>query len=109
VNTACDAYKKMKREIIRRQDFDTVIETEAAPVDTAKEVIQKEERALNQKRLEALLNKLSLEHRTCIVLREIQGLSYQEISRVLNINLNTVRSRLKRAREALLAYSGGGR
>ena len=109
VNSSLDAYKRMKRETSRRLDFETVIETEAAPVDTAKEVIQKEERALNQARLEVLLNKLSLEHRTCIVLREIQGLSYQEISRALNINLNTVRSRLKRAREALLAYSGGGR
>jgi len=38
------------------------------------------------------------------VLREIEGLSYEEISTVLGININTVRSRLKRARLALLAY-----
>jgi DNA-directed RNA polymerase specialized sigma24 family protein len=36
-------------------------------------------------------------------LREIEGLSYQQISEALKININTVRSRLKRAREALLA------
>ena len=105
VNTACDAYKKMKKDIVRREDFDTVIQTQPAPIDTAKEIVEKEERALNQKRLDSLLNRLNLNQRTCIILREIQGLSYQEMAQTLHINLNTVRTRLKRAREALLAYS----
>jgi RNA polymerase sigma-70 factor (ECF subfamily) len=105
VNTALDAYNRMKKEFIRRQDFDTVMDTVAAPIDTGKDIAEQEERALNQKRLEALLNKLNLDQRTCIILREIQGLSYQEIAQTLNINLNTVRTRLKRGREALLAYS----
>jgi len=108
VNTALNAYRRIAKEANRRHDFDTVIEKQAASRDTEKEIMQQEESVSNQKRLEALLNKLNLEQRTCIVLREIQGLSYQEISRILNINLNTVRSRLKRAREALLAYSSGG-
>ena len=109
VNTALNAHKKATRETDRRQDFETVIETQADPVDTGKQIARQEEAALEKARLEALLNKLNLDQRTCIVLREIEGLSYQEISRVLNINLNTVRSRLKRARETLLAYSGEGR
>ena len=108
VNTALNAYKKTARGLRGRQDFDTVIETQPAPDNTQQQVIQQEERLLNQARLEALLNKLNVAQRTCIVLREIQGLSYQEISRVLKINLNTVRSRLKRAREALMAHSAGG-
>jgi RNA polymerase sigma-70 factor (ECF subfamily) len=108
VNTALNAYKRIARETGRRQDFETVMETHAASEDTQGEIAQQEERALNQALLEALLSKLNVEQRTCIVLREIEGLSYQEISWVLNINLNTVRSRLKRAREALMAYSGGG-
>jgi len=37
------------------------------------------------------------------VLRNIEGLSYQEIADILKININTVRTRLKRAREKLLA------
>ncbi len=51
-----------------------------------------------------ILNHLSSEHRSCIVLREIEGLDYKEMAEVLNIPLNTVRTRLKRAREALRAY-----
>ena len=52
--------------------------------------------------LNALLIKLTPEQRTCIVLRNIEGLSYNEISQVLRISINAVRSRLKRAREKLM-------
>jgi RNA polymerase sigma factor (sigma-70 family) len=38
------------------------------------------------------------------VLRDIHELSYKEIAKTLNININTVRSRLKRARKKLLAF-----
>jgi RNA polymerase sigma-70 factor, ECF subfamily len=60
----------------------------------------------NQARLNMLLDKLSLEHKSCLVLREIEGLSYQEMAGALNIPVNTVRSRLKRARQALLVEAG---
>ncbi len=49
-----------------------------------------------------LLAKLSADYRACIVLREMQGLSYEEVAKALNININTVRTRLKRAREILM-------
>lgn len=50
-----------------------------------------------------LLDMLNPEQRACIVLRNIEGLSYEEIAQSLNTNINTVRSRLKRAREKLLS------
>ena len=50
-----------------------------------------------------MLSVLNPDQRACIVLRGIDGLSYREIAEVLNVNINTVRSRLKRAREILLA------
>lgn len=39
--------------------------------------------------------------RTIVVLREIQGLSYDEIANILNTNIGTVKSRLARARQRL--------
>ncbi|MFA6379211.1 MAG: RNA polymerase sigma factor [Candidatus Omnitrophota bacterium] len=48
-----------------------------------------------------LLSCLNLDQRACVVLRNVEGLSYEEIAKSLNININTVRSRLKRAREQM--------
>lgn len=53
--------------------------------------------------VEKLLGEITPDQRACVVLRNIEGLSYQEIARALNININTVRSRLKRAREKLVS------
>jgi RNA polymerase sigma-70 factor, ECF subfamily len=44
---------------------------------------------------------LSAEHRAIVLLRDYHGLDYEEIARVLEIELGTVASRLNRARESL--------
>jgi len=63
------------------------------------------ERALGQKhlaeRLRSALERLPFDQRTALVLREIDGLSYDEIGFSLGIAVGTVKSRLARAREAL--------
>ena len=53
--------------------------------------------------VEALLGSVDPDQRACLVLRNMQGLSYKEISDTLKVNINTVRSRLRRAREKLVA------
>ncbi len=52
-------------------------------------------------RVEAALREIPEAFRTVVVLREIEGFSYEEISDVLNVNLGTVKSRLTRGRAAL--------
>jgi RNA polymerase sigma-70 factor (ECF subfamily) len=47
------------------------------------------------------LETLPEELRTAITLREIEGLSYEEIAKVMNCPIGTVRSRIFRAREAV--------
>ncbi len=54
-------------------------------------------------RLQAALERLPFEQRTAIVLREIEGLSYDEIAFTLQLAVGTVKSRLTRARQALRA------
>jgi RNA polymerase sigma-70 factor, ECF subfamily len=49
----------------------------------------------------AVLKRLSEEHRQVIVLRELQGLSYEEIAETIGIPRGTVESRLHRARNEL--------
>jgi RNA polymerase sigma-70 factor (ECF subfamily) len=46
---------------------------------------------------------LSEDLRQAITLREIEGLSYEEISEVMNCPIGTVRSRIFRARDAIAA------
>ena len=51
--------------------------------------------------LAAMLATLSPEHREVIVLRELEGMSYQEMAEALDVPRGTVESRLHRAREEL--------
>jgi RNA polymerase sigma-70 factor (ECF subfamily) len=51
--------------------------------------------------LAVMLEGLSVEHRQVIVLREIEGLSYEEIAAALGVPRGTVESRLHRARAEL--------
>ncbi|MTW11172.1 sigma-70 family RNA polymerase sigma factor [Pseudoduganella eburnea] len=51
--------------------------------------------------IDAALEALPLELRTVIALREIEGLSYEEIAQIMECPLGTVRSRIFRAREAI--------
>lgn len=51
--------------------------------------------------IQRAIEELSENHREIIILRDIEDLEYEEISKVLDIPLGTVRSRLNRAREFL--------
>lgn len=51
--------------------------------------------------IKAALNALSEDLRTAITLRELEGMSYDEIAKVMNCPIGTVRSRIYRAREAI--------
>ncbi len=63
------------------------------------------EAELQGKEIAAVVNRamdaLPEDLRTAITLREIEGLSYEEISSVMNCPIGTVRSRIFRAREAI--------
>jgi len=63
------------------------------------------DRVLAQKelaeQLQRALERLPFEQRTAIVLREVDGLSYEEIADVMSCPIGTVRSRIFRAREAI--------
>ena len=48
--------------------------------------------------LQKCLNNLDNEFRNIIILRDIQELSYEEISKIVNVPLGTVKSRINRAR-----------
>ena len=54
-----------------------------------------------QRRVEEELRKLPEPYRTTLILRDLEDMSYEEISEVLEVSLGTVKSRLTRGRDAL--------
>ncbi|MEA3489381.1 MAG: RNA polymerase sigma factor [Candidatus Omnitrophota bacterium] len=98
-NKAINVYRKRSKERARTVAFDDAID--AGPVqETGTDLLEKEH---SQDLVRSMLNSLPDEQRACLVLKEIEGLKYEEIAETLNIKINTVRTRLKRAREKLIS------
>lgn len=98
---ALDHLRKRRRWFDRFRPFafgpaDSVIEPAAA--DSAREEADAADR---RERLDRALATLPPLHRTVLALREIQGLSYDEIARAVRIPAGTVMSRLYHARRLL--------
>lgn len=91
VNAALDI---VRRRPPRVGDLDPVWTAEADPAAVAA-------RRDVQRRVHQAIATLPAGQRAAVVLRDIQGLSYEEISRIQQVPLGTVRSRLARARESL--------
>jgi RNA polymerase sigma-70 factor, ECF subfamily len=98
VNTCLDYRKKARPK---------PLEDESA-VDSVPSGNPSPERLYQSKETGLLIEKALLglpeEFRAAIVLREIEGLSYQEISDVLHTSIGTVKSRISRAREELKEF-----
>jgi RNA polymerase sigma-70 factor (ECF subfamily) len=74
----------------------------ASPVDDA-------EGAVTRLDLDAALQSLPGDYRAAVVLRDVSGLSYEEIAVALDIPPGTVRSRIARGRAALIPLLAAGR
>ncbi len=84
----------------REAAFDPAAEL-ADPADTPEVVLQRVE---GEAVLATALAALPTELRECLVLRELEEMSYRDIARVTEVPIGTVMSRLFRAREALLRH-----
>jgi len=82
------------------EDPPAVVDRLADPAPRADVLLERTDLA---RIIQAELATLTPEHRIILVLRDIQGLSYDEISRMLDLELGTVRSRLHRARMEMKA------
>ncbi len=53
---------------------------------------------MHEKIIQREIDKLSVKFREVIILRDVQGLAYEEIAEIINVPLGTVKSRVNRAR-----------
>ncbi len=100
INTAVNLSKKWDRNRRREVSFDESEMAVAGRSGTDASVEKQDQDAY----IASLLNQLNEDQKVCLILRSIEGLSYAEIADVLNININTVRTRIKRGREKLLNF-----
>jgi len=98
VNMAINSAKKRAQTRNRTIEYDDALDSRGSECPLSAEE-QKEHFSVM---VDQALNSLTPEQRMCIVLREVEGLSYEEMAETLKINVNAVRSRLKRARERLI-------
>jgi RNA polymerase sigma-70 factor (ECF subfamily) len=107
VNTAKKALLDLKRdplvsENIRSPDDEgdetSRVENELSDGETPEAILASREIAAA---VNSAIEALSEDLRQAITLREIEGLSYEEIAEVMNCPIGTVRSRIFRAREAI--------
>ncbi|MES2787223.1 MAG: RNA polymerase sigma factor RpoE [Pseudomonadota bacterium] len=111
VNTAKKALVDMKRDptvsesALRGgggddEDETSAVENELTTSETPETVLAAKEIA---SAVNAAMEALPEELRQAVTLREIEGLSYEEIAEVMNCPIGTVRSRIFRARESISA------
>ena len=63
----------------------------------------------DMEQLDMALAALPIELRECLILCELERLSYKDIARVTGVPVGTVMSRLWRARQALMRFGAAGR
>jgi RNA polymerase sigma factor (sigma-70 family) len=78
------------------------------PVDPAWSPEEESMARDGERRIAAALLALPVRFREAVVLRDLEGLSYEEIATVLGVRTGTVRSRIARGRERLRAVLAGG-
>lgn len=99
MNTCLDELRRRKAR--RSTSLDTLLDSGWSPTDETdtpeRHAIQSEQR----RTLEHAIAELPEDMRAAVVLRDIQGLAYDEIASALNVNVGTVKSRISRGRERL--------
>ena len=98
VNTCIDMLRKRKPET----SLEVLSENGFDPEDTSVSVSGALEAAERRRKLREGILRLEEKDRTLIILRDVRGMAYDELSRVLRLPQGTVKSRLNRARGKLL-------
>jgi RNA polymerase sigma-70 factor (ECF subfamily) len=101
VNTAIS--HKRKQRVVLSIDAGRNGDSPAQPLDVSEYSRPGEamERAEEERRVQDALSRLSPEHRTVLILKDMEGQKYETMAEVLQVPIGTIRSRLHRARAEL--------
>ncbi|MDR0897586.1 MAG: sigma-70 family RNA polymerase sigma factor [Oscillospiraceae bacterium] len=100
-NTCLDALRR--RKVRAASSLDAMLDEGYAPPDTAADPLLHAEASARKQALEAGIAALPDDMRAALVLRDVQGFSYEEVAAMLSAPLGTIKSRINRARDKLRA------
>ncbi len=106
INTAKNYLVAMGRRTPTTTDIDSAVAEDFEGGEQLRDLNTPENELASRQIAETVnqtLDELPQELRTAITLREIEGLSYEDIANIMNCPIGTVRSRIFRAREAIAA------
>ena len=107
MNLSKNRLKQLKTQLYHEQvSIDDPVLTDdgnikAESVSNEPSILEQLEKKEFQQKVQGCINSLDDEFKEVLILRDIQGFSYDEISKMLKIAEGTVKSRLFRSREAL--------
>ena len=99
MNTCLDDLRRKK--VRQASSLDQMLEVGWAPVDDNNTAERHFENSELKRNLSRAIQTLPEEMRAAVVLRDVQGFSYEEIANMLSTNVGTVKSRISRGREKL--------
>lgn len=103
VRNTCYTWLHENRSQRETVDLDDEISSAEFEIDDPEQCLQIK---ADQQTVIHALEKLPVEYRELMVLRELEGLSYKEIALIAGVPIGTVMSRLARARQRLKEYLG---
>ena len=99
MNTCLDELRKRKNR--PSTSLDGLVDAGWSPVDAGETPERHTLRREVRQTLQAMILELPEDMRAAVVLRDIQGYSYDEIAEMLDTNVGTIKSRISRGRERL--------
>ena len=99
MNTCLDELRKRKNR--PSASLDGLVDAGWSPADSGESPEGHAMRTELRQSLQKFMGELPEDMRAAVVLRDIQGYSYEEISRILDANVGTIKSRISRGREKL--------
>jgi RNA polymerase sigma-70 factor (ECF subfamily) len=93
----------LEEHLFKGSDRDLLYSLKSGLQSPEEALLAREER----EKIERLLLELPLQQRIAVIMRDIEGLTYEEIAESTNVSLGTVKSRIARGREMLKRHLKG--
>jgi len=98
INTAISMKRKQRTVLQLTSGLESGTVNEPADPSEATQPGRALEMAEDERRIQQALSRLSPEHRTVLVLKDMEGRKYEDMAELLEVPIGTIRSRLHRAR-----------